>query len=171
MCACMCVYACICFCMHAIFNILIYLYKCQHYCTTPTAAAERLDDLDDFGPVDGVVVSEPEVRFRELRNVHTQNLSELIRFGRFSVRLDGVVVSEPELRFRELRNVHTRSLFELIRFAPFSVRVDGFVVSEPEFRFRERFPQQFYLASCGSTRFPQQFYLAPCGCTRFPQQF
>ena len=44
----------------------------------------------------GVVVSEPEFRFRELRNFHTRNLSELIRFGRCSVRVDGILGLEPE---------------------------------------------------------------------------
>ena len=44
-----------------------------------------------------------------------RNLSELVRFGRLSVRLDGFVVSEPEFRFRELRNFRTRNLSELIR--------------------------------------------------------
>ena len=71
-----------------------------------------------------------------------RNLSDLVRFGRFSVRLDGFVVSEPEFRFRELRNFHTRNLSELIGFGRFSVRVDGIVGLEPEFRFRE---PQFYL--------------------------
>ena len=90
-----------------------------------------------------------------------RNLSDLVRFGRLSVRLDGFVVSEPEFRFRELRNFHTRNLSELIRFGRFSVRVDGILGLEPE----------FYLASCGFTRFPQEFYLASCGFTRFPQEF